>query len=104
MKALFYLIISVMFIFNNAYAQDSDKVSINTCPGTWVLQYYGAWSVRNNDGTVLPLTPETVFFDCQKKEFRPSQDFHGNDVEIECLQNSTQTNLPNVNRVFFICR
>lgn len=104
MKTLVYLLFSGMLIFSTAYAEELDK-NINTiCPGTWVLQYYGAWSVHNNDGTTLPLSSESIFYDCQKNELSPSQDFAGREVEIECLLANEQNNLPNVTKVFFICK
>lgn len=104
MKTIVCLIISAMLIVSTAYAEDDAKNQENLCAGTWTLQYYGDWSVRNADKLVLPLSQGTIFFDCQKNEFRPGQDLHGYEVEIECLRPNEPNNLPDVTKVFFICR
>jgi hypothetical protein len=106
MKRIFCMLIAIMIIFTSAHAQEQDTNSTqdNACEGSWILQYYGGWVVRNNEGTILPLSSATIFYDCQKNQFFPSQDLSGFDVEIECLHASEKSNLPDVTKVFFFCR
>jgi hypothetical protein len=106
MKRIFYMLIAIMIIFTSAHAQEQDTNSTqdNACEGSWILQNYGGWVVRNNSGTILPISPSTIFIDCQKNQFFPSQESNGFEVEIECLQATEKSNLPDVTKVFFFCR
>ena len=108
MKRISYMLIAIMILFASASAHaqkhGTNSTQDNACRGSWTLQYYGNWVVRNNAGIVLPLSPATTFYDCQKNQFVPSQDLNGFEVEIECLPASEKSNLPDVIKVFVFCR
>jgi hypothetical protein len=105
MKALIFLLIYSLHSadITCAYAQESNIQLNHACHGKWIIQNFGSWSVRNTDGITIPLSPQTLFYDCQNHQFQPTIDHNGLKVDIECLQSNQNSNFPNVTKVFFIC-
>lgn len=108
------MIAIIIFVFScglahaegQALDNATDEISAmdSICPGNWVLSNLAGWSVRNEDGVILPLSVDTAVFGCDGKLIALNADLSGMKVGVECAPSGVEKGLPNVLTVNIWCR
>lgn len=85
-------------------ATDDFSISESICPGTWKLSNLAGWSVRNEDGRILPLSANSIVLGCDGKQTPLSADLSGTAVGIKCAPSGVANGLPDVLTVKIWCK
>ncbi len=102
MKTLL-LAVCILIFAGVANAEEGGALSNNACPGNWVLEKPSGWVVRNEEGTMLPLTSGTQILGCGQAPATLSDELSGVSVSIICTPPPVENGLPDIVSVSIVC-
>lgn len=102
MKLIFFL--CLISLFSSPSMAQNDNSTSQICSGSWVLSNEAGWSVRSENGVILPLTSATLVLGCARTPIKLYQELAGASAEVKCAASNFSFGLPDVTTITIICK
>jgi hypothetical protein len=105
LAAISILILTSSIVFSQEVGQnqETEVEDMNTCNGTWILNYQGTWSAtRTEDGISINIPPTATILDCGGREGTLKDNIH-NKVKATVRCTHSQNGVTHASKVQIIC-